>query len=113
MLAVPLARFAGFLPPAVPRRYLTGRQPKKRNRRPLNANSQDDDQLRCQECQTPYSTTEARVQRSLKQFFGLSRAKKNTYTPRLCWVCARLYYSARQPDGLDKMWHEFTGGLAE
>ena len=43
----------------------------------------------CDACGAPYSYTEARVVRSLK-----SPGKGNQETPRLCWICEHLHYSA-------------------
>jgi hypothetical protein len=63
-------------------------EPKKR--------AEDTETMRCRVCKGTYSASEARVQRGLKQFTGKSRAKKNSETPRLCWVCVRLYYSSRE-----------------
>jgi hypothetical protein len=70
--------------------------------------------LTCSNCTEPYSSSEARVQRSLRQFFACIDPKPSAVTPRLCWVCSHLYYGAHQLDGMDRMWNEFEeGGLAQ
>jgi hypothetical protein len=70
----------------------------------LSGKRSGDGKLNCSNCGDPYEPSEARVQRSLKQFFGTSRAKRSTVTPKLCWVCTRLYYAAQAGDALDEIW---------
>jgi hypothetical protein len=113
MFPLAFASFAASSVPPAPPTYGSGGQGKKRRYGARNAKS-GPDELQCSNCQAPYSTSEARVQRGLKQFFNMSRAQKNTETPRLCWVCSRLYYSSREVEGIDKIWNAFSDrGLAE
>jgi hypothetical protein len=49
----------------------------------------------CIVCRAPYGYTEARVIRSVKNLRAGS-----TETPWLCWVCARLHLSAREPENI-------------
>jgi hypothetical protein len=76
-------------------------EPKKRK--------EDPEALKCQNCQGTYSASEARVQRALKQYAGRSRTKLNSETPKLCWVCSRLFYSARA-DIVDKLYSALYEG---
>jgi len=55
-------------------------------------------QLKCSNCGAKYWGDTARVQRSMKQVMKLTRAKTERTTPRLCWVCTRLFVSAHQRD---------------
>ena len=115
--------------PPTPKRYLSGG---KRKREPIpNASPQfaelmrvaviepqklaaDPGALKCENCGGLYSGSEARVQRRLKQVTGLSKSTGSAETPRLCWVCSHLHYSAHQLEGLDMLWNAVEeGGLAQ
>jgi hypothetical protein len=84
--------------------YRSERTQRARNRQNRHA---DPDKLTCSNCREPYSIAEARVQRSLRQFFAEVKPSPSSVTPRLCWVCTHLYYAAHQPEGLDKLWDGF------
>lgn len=49
------------------------------------------DYAQCAVCKADYRHTEARVIRAAKN----PRAPLSRITPRLCWVCARLYHSVQ------------------
>lgn len=51
----------------------------------------------CASCGAPFPLTDARVVRSVKNP-GIG----SQVTPWLCWVCARLHYSARTPDAIQE-----------
>lgn len=57
---------------------------------------EDPTTLRCQVCRALYCVKEARVVRSWQTDKG------DSVSPMLCWVCARLRYSAWQQDAGDK-----------
>ena len=63
--------------------------------------SEDPECLKCENCGATYSGSEARVQRRLRQicagvgFMSGPEAPGESVTPSLCWVCARLHYSAQ------------------
>jgi hypothetical protein len=66
--------------------------------------------LKCSKCGAEYFGDTPRVQRSMKQVLGKTRAKTERTTPKLCWVCVRLFVSAHIPDQQDLMYrHLHTG----
>lgn len=51
--------------------------------------------LKCAVCEAPYRYTEARVLRHAKNPRAAYDRNLSYETPLLCWVCARLWHSAR------------------
>jgi len=73
-------------------------------------------ELKCANCGAKYYGDTARVQRAMKQVIGadngapMSRAKTERITPKLCWVCTRLFVSAHQLDMQDLMCRHLSTG---
>jgi hypothetical protein len=99
-----LASFALMAPAPVD----SGRRTQRSHQGQKKRKHGDPDTLTCHNCQEEYSISEARVQRSLKQFFAQVAPKPSSVTPRLCWVCSHLYYAAYQMEGLDRLWDGFS-----